>query len=298
MKRVFPLLFLATTAGLSGPAAGQDKSAALDKARTKFEAEVAKADEALVASLDKALAKAQGAGNKPMIEKLTYERELFVGKRIIPAAVPSTTYLKQRAQAVAALEAVYLPAIKELAKAKKEEEAEALEGALSDLLKSARGYGLALPALEGRPTLLIEHKGTGLVLESEVKDGLDRLVLAAKSAKRKPAQLWQLDREEKGVTIRNVAYGKSLSSFGRFEGSSGVGLSKLDPQKEVPDRSLFQLSEVRREVVIASLSKGESGSALTATDRKLKGVTVYDLVLDKSESPPTSGQLWVVTEVK
>src|SRR5438552_9718949 len=97
------ILFALVALGLSGSASAQtDRPPALEKAKNKFETENTKAEEALTASFEKALTKAKG--NKQLTEKLTYERDLFVNQRIIPTSVPVTAYLKQRAQAVAALE--------------------------------------------------------------------------------------------------------------------------------------------------------------------------------------------------
>jgi hypothetical protein len=303
MCRSFAVLLLLCAACLGRPAGAQpDRTEALAKAKAKFEADVSKAEDALLANIDKALKNA--AGNKATTEKLTYERELFVSQRIVPTAVPAGTYLKQRSQATAALEAVYLPAIKELVKAKKDDEAAALEGALGDLLKTARGYGLGLPDLEAaRPMFVIESKATGLVIEPVGKDGLGELGLATKMGKKKPAQCWNLERDEKGFVVRGAQSGRAFSISYRVSPDGGplvshLATAKLDPLKEVPDRSLFRLGETRREVTIASLSKDKTDYVVTAIERKLKGVTVYDLVLEKKETPPTPGQLWVFAEAK
>src|SRR5262245_20472447 len=141
MKRIAALLLL-TACWLVTPAGAQpDRMAALAKAKEKFETEISKADDALIGSLDKALTKAKSSGNKALAEKVAYERDLFVNQRIIPTTVPTAAYVKQRSQATAVLLSVYRPAIQALSKAKKDEEAAALESALSDLLKAARGYG-------------------------------------------------------------------------------------------------------------------------------------------------------------
>src|SRR5262249_14969158 len=150
----------------------------------------------LLASIDKALK--ASTGNKMLKEKLTYEREMFVSQRFVPTAVPTMGYLKSRSQAISALEAAYQPAIKELVKAKKDDDAEAVEAALSDLLKAARGYGLGIPDLAGRPALLLENKATGTVIEPSTKEGYGDMLLVTKAAKKKALQTWHLDREEKG----------------------------------------------------------------------------------------------------
>jgi hypothetical protein len=279
-------------AGSSG--AEPDRTEALAKAKAKFEADISKAEDALLASIDKAL---KGAtGNKPLTEKLTYEREQFVGQRLVPTAVPTAAYLQKRAKAIAALEAVYNPAVKELVKAKKDDEAEAMESALSDLVRAARGYGLALPALEGPSTFFIENKAFGLALELVVRDTALQVILENKASKKTPSQFWLLDRDGKGFVLRNAGRKDNV-----VIAAIGYGLTTdlLDPKKEAPESVLFQLVEVHRAVVIAPVTKnGAPGSVLTATEHKVKGVTTYKLTLEKKEAPPTPNQLWVITEVK
>jgi hypothetical protein len=301
MKRLVALSLLLFVITLTAPARAQpDRTEALAKAKTKFEQDVSKAEDALIASIDKGLKSA--ANNKQLSEKLAYERELFVNHRIIPTVVANGTYIKQRTQAITALEMVYRPAIKELNKAKKEGEAEALEAALSDLVKTARGYGLAIPDLGLRPPLLIENKATGQVIEPSGKEGTGHLVLGTKIGKRKPTQCWYLDRDEKGFTLTNAQTGKALHVFNQFSGDPPVQLLstiKIDPLKEVPDRSLFKLTETRREVVLSTLLKGTmNGYVFSTAEKKQKGITVYDLTIEKKETSPTPNQLWIITEAK
>jgi hypothetical protein len=303
MNRLFASLLFLLTVGFAAPAGAQpDRTEALAKAKTKFEADISKAEDALIATLDKGIMKAQSAGNKTMAEKLTYERELFVNHRIVPTTIATGAYLKQRSQATAALEAVYNPAIKELVKAKKDTEAEALEGALSGLLKTARGYGMAIPDLTGRPPIVIENKATGQVIEPVDKDYWQPVVFTAKMGKRRPLQCWYLDREEKGCTFVNAQSGKAMSKTNHVVDKKLVPIvatATIDPQKETPDNLLFELTETRREVVITSLAKGQTnGLVLTVVEKKQKGVTIYELAFEKKESPPTPHQLWIISEAK
>ena len=289
------LVFLFPAIWLAVPASAQpDRTAALEKAKTKFEAEVAKSEEALLASIDKALKAAQG--NKALVEKLTYEREVFVKHRLTPTAVPTAAYLKQRSAAVTTLEGAYKPVIKELVKAKKAEEADALETALSNLIKSARGYGPAIPDLEGRPMFLIENKATGLVIETTNKEGSGEVVLGTKVGKKKPGQCWYLERDAKGFVVRNVPSGQAFH-VPAGSGSAGTVLVMWpsDPTKEVGAWSLFQVAEVQHEIVITAFT---NGLILTATERKQKGVTTHVVTQEKKETPPLSSQRWTLVEVK
>ena len=305
MHRALAPLFLLVACFAGAVGAEPDRTEALAKAKTKFEQDVSKAEDVLIASMEKAQTKAQAAGNKAAAEKLTYDRELFVSQRILPTTVPTAAYLKVRSQAVTALGAVYQPVIKELTKAKKTEEAEALENALSALLKSARGYGLAVPDLAARPLLVIENKAlVGQVIETvNAEFGYGEAVLAAKAGKRKPLQCWRLEREEKGYTIQSAgAAVKAMCATTKVDAGKvvpGLMTYKLDTQKETPDRFLFQLTENRSEVLIVSSAKGESsGYVLATVEKKVKGVTVHELTLEKKETPPKPNQLWIITEAK
>ena len=290
------VVFLFSASAFSLVGAQPDRTAALEKARTKFEADITKAEEALLASIDKALKAAQTAKNKQLTEKLTYEREQFVKQRLTPTLVPTTTYLKQRAQSVATLEAAYQSVIKELVKAKKDEDAEALDTALNNLVKTARGYGLTLPDLETRPVFVIESKANGLVIETTNKDGSGELVLGPKVGKKKKDQCWQIDREEKGFVIRNVASGHSFNVPWGYK-HAGVDMISypFDRMKEAPGNTLFGLTEVRREVVFSPTC---SGLILTVKETKVKGVTTYLISQEKKEVPPTDKQRWIITEAK
>jgi hypothetical protein len=288
-------LFGISTVGLAGAQPG--RTAALEKARTKFEADITKAEEALLASMDKALKVAQTAKDKPAVEKLTYEREQFVKQRLVPTTVPTLTYLKQRAQSIAALEAAYQPAIKDLLKAKKDEEVEALETALNDLVKSRRGYGRALPDLEGKPTFVIENKANGMVVETTDKNGRGELVLGSKVGKKKPNQCWQLEREEKGYIIRNVAsrWGFHVPYSGSNPGAILTTWPPHEASKETIKGSLYKLAEVRNEIVI---TPAWNELVLSTTEKQVKGVTTTFVVQEKKDTSSPSKQRWVLTEAK
>ncbi|HEV3386385.1 MAG TPA: hypothetical protein VG097_16300, partial [Gemmata sp.] len=122
MHRLF-VLTVAFCVGLTGVMAAQpDRTAEIEKAKTKFEKDIAKAEETFLANFDKAISKAQTGGNKALTEKLTFEREQFAKSHIVPTALPSDTYLRQRNQAIAALQTAYKPRIADLTKAKKFDE--------------------------------------------------------------------------------------------------------------------------------------------------------------------------------
>lgn len=278
------------------PAAQPDPAEALEKARAKFQQDVAKAEEGLTAALEKAQAKAKAAKDKPGADKLAYEAELFGTQRLVPTAVPTAAYLKQRGKAVAALEAAYQPAIKALAKAKKEDEAGKLEDALTDLVKAARGYGPALPDLEARPAVVIENKGTGQALETSNADGTGLLVLGPKAGKKKPSQCWYLDREEKGTVIRNAVSGLAVGvAFGSGDPGAVAMVSRCERGKEAHPDNPFKLADYRRAV---TLSHARNDLVFAPVEVKVKAVNVWQIAQDKRESPPAANQLWLISEAK
>ncbi len=298
MNRFLALLFLAHVCISVSVAAQPDRSLQLEKAKAKFEKDIAKADETLLASMDKSLAQATKTGNKMLQEKLTYERSLFATQHIIPTVLPAEGYLRERTKATNALSGVFQPIIGELTKAKKFEEAMAVEDLLSDVLKAGRGFGLAIPDIEAHQELIfqIEHKASGLVLDTEADNGRGKLVLNPKNARTRPCQFWRLERDEKGFLIRNVK-AKQYVHVGNFAGESGPMLAtgSFDQKKETPPSYLFQLTSIRHELVIEQPA-GES--VLIPLEKKAKGVTVTYVSLDKKETQPSAVQIWKLIEVK
>jgi hypothetical protein len=294
VSRLFVLLVLFYPGLTGAKAAHQDRTAELEKAKTKFTKDIAKADEALQAKFDKAIAKAKDGGSKMVFEKLAYERELFTKDHIVPTALSSETYLQQRNQAITALQAVYKPAIADLTKAKKFDELAVVEDELCDLLKSARGYGLAFPNLETHPVFMIESLDSGEVIDTTGK-GVGQVVLTPKLGKRKPTQCWVLEREPKGFVIRSVESNHAFAFVGaRRDAGATLGLWPVDLKKDVAADLQFKLIDVRREIIIESFS----GLVLTATEKKEKGITTIYITQQKQEEkvPPT--QLWKLVEVK
>jgi hypothetical protein len=298
MIRALVLLLLLSFLLAGTVAAQPDRSAALEKAKAKFEKDMTKYDETLLAGIDKSIAQATKAGNKALKEKLTYEREVFVKSHIVPTAYPPDNYLHQRSQALTALQAVYNPAINELTKAKKFAEAAAIEDSLNDILKASRGYGLPFPDLDAQqqPVFLIENKSSGLVIDSDNNKGYGELVLVAKVGRRKPSQCWMLEREEKGVLFRNVQSKHCIDvKAGNTNAGTILNTWPVDRKKETNATSLFQVAEVRHEFVIECTV---NSLVLTGTERKAKGVTTTYLTQEKKEGSPSPTQLWKVVEAK
>jgi hypothetical protein len=296
MIRSIALVLLVTSCLTGAVSAQPDKTAALEKAKDKFEKDVTKATETLLASIDKTVLQATKAGNKALKERLTYERPLFANQRLIPTAISTETYLQQRTNATAALLKVYQQAIAELTKAKKFDEAMALEDSLSEIVKASRGYGMAFPDLEKHPTLLIENKSTGLVIDTANKAAGGELMMTPKVGKGKPSQHWKLEREEKGFVIRNVLSGLCFDvNSGNRDAGTIVSIWPVDRNKETFINSLFLITEIRNEIVMEC---AVSSLILTVTEKKIKGVTNTYATQEKKEEKPLPSQLWTLVEVK
>lgn len=300
MIRSFALIIFSAVLA-TGTVAAQPEKSTLERAKEKYEKEMAKADETLNASLDKALAQATKAGNKALQEKLNYERPQFANQHLIPTTVPVESYLSQRSKMTTALLKVYQPVIAELTKNKKLEEAMTLEDSLNTTLKAARGYGLPFPDFEAHPEIvfLIENKDSGLVIDTESDQGRGKLVLNAKVGRNKPSQCWRFERDEKGFLIRNVK-SKSYFQTPKALDASGddigplIGTGGFDQKKETPASVLFRLNSIQHEFIL------ESGEDLVVTPAKkqVKGVTTVYLTIDKKIMPLSATQLWKAVEIK
>ncbi len=291
------ILIVGFIVSLLGAASAQDEKAQnLEKAKEKFQKDIAKAEEGFLASIDKAIAQAGKSGNLKLQQSLTFARPLFVEKKLMPRDMPAENYLHLRRLATSNLLKAYQPTITELTKAKKIEETNALEDTLDELLKSARGYGLAFPDLGAHPVLLIENVKTGMVIDSLNDGGTGELVLNNKLGARRPTQCWRIDQEEKGFVFHNVKSNHNMDVFGGNR-APGVVISTwpYDSKKDVNPPGRFKLTGIRRQLMIESEA---SGLILTATDRVNKGSVMTYVTQEKKEEPPSPAQLWRLIEVK
>jgi hypothetical protein len=299
MPMLRPVGLFLLTCYLTGVVAAQpDTSAVLEKAKTKFEKDIAKLDETFLSGIDKTMVKALSANNKALHEKLTYEREQFVGNRILPTAYSSESYHKQRNQAITALMSAYQPVINDLTKAKKFAELNAIEDELNDLLKTSRGYGLAFSAdLDNRPIFMLENKSNGEVLTPLEMTGQTTQIIVApkeKEGKKKLMQCWRVERYEQKFAFRNLGNQRVLE-LRNTNSASNFGLGVTPAGKDPRASALFQISELRHEMIIEC---SFDHRVLTATEKKEKGVTTIYVTDDKKEKTPTDAQLWTLVEVK
>jgi hypothetical protein len=297
MPHSVALISLLLCSSLSLHSAQPDRLATLKNARKTFESSIAKAERTLLDSIDGAINKARKSKNNAAVDKLTYERDQFLKQYLLPTAVSTKLYLKQRAQAIDALEAAYKPAIKELIRTKKTEDAEALEDSLHKLVSGCRGYGLSIPDLEDRPVLVIESKASGLVIETEKTNGTGNLVLGPKVGRQKPNQCWYIEREEKGYVIRNMT---SKDGFHVPWASNDSGVvphtwPPHGPVKETIKGSQFRIVDGPHDV---ALGGAWNDLVLGIAEKKVKGVSTVYLEQQKAESPLPSKQRWIISEAR
>lgn len=183
-----------------------DRDELLKGAREKFEKDIKRIESNLLDRIDKELTKK--TIDTALRGKLNYERPRFVTRQIVPTALPGATaaYLQERTKATNALREKYDGVIKELTKAKKLTEQEAIEDQLSELLTSSRGYGLAFPDVEAHPgPYLILNKELNLAVDIQMVSDRWHLVLTPRSkGADKRSQCWTLEHEEKGFAFWNV----------------------------------------------------------------------------------------------
>jgi hypothetical protein len=300
MRRAIILLVPALLVG--GTVYAQpDRTIALEKAKKKFQEDIAKCEVSFVTGIEKATQQAVKMGNKALEQKLTYERQVFVTQHLLPTAYPTDGYLQQRTKATTALLKEYQPAINELLKVKKVQEAEALEDDVSEMLKTSRGYGFAFPAspdLESRPQpwFLIENKKSGLVIDCSERDGKGKLAMAPKAGRQKPSQCWIIERDEKGLSIRNAA-SKHFFHLGLAKGDPGTSIQvhPTEPLKEPDARSFFRVTEVHRELF---MQPAVNQLVLTVTEKNERGVLSIDVTQEKKEETPLPTQLWTISVAK
>jgi hypothetical protein len=294
-------LVLLCVALSSGFAQAQQVKSKTEKAKSDFESEIKRIDGVLIKRIDDVLLKK--TLDKTLQQKLNYERPLFINQHLVPTAITTDVYLLQRNKAIKTVKEVYLKTINDLKKELKKTEAEALENELNKLLKDNRGYGLAFPDLESNPSPLfqIENRDSGLVIDTEFKEGGGRLVLAPKEkdVRNKPSQCWSLEREEQGFMIRNV---KSKGTFfvGHESREPGVSLmvgAFVERRDETRPAAFYRMISIRQEVVIEATS---AELILTATEKKNKGVTTVFVTQEKmdKDTSPTAAQTWKLIEVK
>jgi hypothetical protein len=308
------VLILPIALGLSGTLHAQtDKSEALDKAKERFKKEIARIEGEFLKNIDKIILNPKA--NKALVDKLTYERPLFVTDHLVPKGDASDIFIKQRlaylqdrVKATKTLLDVFNPTIEHL-KSKnvlKIAEAEALEDTLDELLKESRGYGLAFGRdLEANPgaMFIIENKEVQRVGDKEVLRVIDitdihggpELVMMPKAGLQ--SQYWRFEREEKGFTIKNL---KNNGSFNVPWSTKDIGAImatfKLNESRiETPLNSLFKITSVRREVTIESIC---NELMLSMKVQMNKGVSTTFVVQDLKDKKIAPSFLWKLIEVK
>jgi hypothetical protein len=126
-----PLLFVCLAVGFSNSALAEDPIENLEKAKKAYSEAVEKAKHALVEGFATAIKTATGSGNLDVVKALQAEKEAFEGSGKLPSSArmkPAlTAYHTSLKQAMATIEKAYDQTIKDLTKAMKFSEAEAVQ---------------------------------------------------------------------------------------------------------------------------------------------------------------------------
>jgi hypothetical protein len=297
---------LAALACCAGPAAAQEnRDELLKSAREKFVRDIKRIESNLLDRIDRELTKK--STEKDLAGKLNYERPRFVTHHIVPTALPgaTVTYLQDRTKATNALREKYDAVIKELVKAKKLTEQEAVEDELSELLKASRGYGLAFPDLEMHPgPYMIVNKELNLAIDYQPQknDRTCQLVLSPRSKGAvKPGLCWAVERDERGFVFWNVESKQCFDlPFGKQDlGQQIYTFPRLKTEEFTPNQ-LFPVIEVRREFMIRTTTIPSSSDELVLTpfEKSEKGVVRSIVVQQQRFKVTSASQLWQLIPVK
>ncbi len=229
MKRLAILVlgaFLAVLVGSTPGRSADDKVAeSLDKAKTKFEAEMQKARTTAGEYFDKKLKAAQEKGKKDLVDKVKDEQKAFEQHGILTTSAPQALQKTVKAQR-AAIETAYTTAIKAYTKAKKDDLAAAIEKEWNHLqtdglLSVAPGSELWIPLFNGKDLTGWELLGTPVV-PWKVVDG----AIQGENKEKNGESVWlrTINRQFDNYHVRmDVLCSKNCVSYFYFRDSEGAG---------------------------------------------------------------------------
>jgi hypothetical protein len=148
MIRSAPFVLVVLVAILPSRARGQDADpikARLEKAREAYEAEVGKLSNSLLDVLQQREDAARKSGDKKLVDRIREERNAFESRGQLPRSAATPAQLRELKQARSAMEAAYQAAVKEYTKAKKDDDASAVEQELK-VFKGEAAAALTRPA--------------------------------------------------------------------------------------------------------------------------------------------------------
>ena len=99
----------------------------LDKAKQAYTQAAERARQDLYDAIDKKEESARSSGNKKLVDQIKAERKAYEESGKLPKVIPATAFQKAMSTARAPLDAAYQSAIKEYTKARKDDEASAVE---------------------------------------------------------------------------------------------------------------------------------------------------------------------------
>jgi hypothetical protein len=174
----FPCVLLSSLLAL---ARDDDPKENIFKAKAAYTAEIAKLRSEVNAGFDKKEEKARNKGDKKLVDEIKFHRAAFDEAEEWPADMPAelrTRLTKARTQ----VEAVYVTAIKECTKAKKDDEAAAMEKDLSEFRKAAYWPLLDLAKVEVKEGFFRIPPNTLVTTKKSYKGAVEITVVAKTEA--------------------------------------------------------------------------------------------------------------------
>ena len=230
MQRLSILVLGAVVAVLVGSTQGRsadDKVAeSLDKAKTKYDAEMKKAQAAVGEYFDKDLKKAQDKGDKKRVDRIKDEQKAFDHHGILTTTAPQPLQTTVKAQR-AAIESAYTTAVKAYTKAKKDDLAAAVEKdwnkfQTDGMLSIAPGRDLWIPMFNGTDLTGWEILDKPVVPPWKVVDG----AIQGENKEKNGEAVWlrTINKQFDNYHVRmDVLCSKNCLSYFHFRDSAAAG---------------------------------------------------------------------------
>jgi hypothetical protein len=154
----------------------------LDKAKTAYDEQVDKLRDGLLKTLQDKEEAARKKGDKKLVDQIKGEREAFESSGELPKSVPTANYLRDYKQARSTLELAYTTAVKEYTKAKKDDEAAAVEKDLAAFKEDATQPGATLAVLLTKDSLWTGARRTATA-KGKVSENPFRMTIASRDGK-------------------------------------------------------------------------------------------------------------------
>lgn len=269
----------------------------LEQATARCEKAIAKAEADFRETLAKAASKSK---DRAAQVKLTYQLERFEKLKDVQTIAQAREYWRAREAALADLARVYEPAIRARRSGKLHESsdlfdsANLLERKQSELVKAARGFGLAVPDPEKEPIVVVRNVESGCVLEPTDPKGWSSRIEVNKYVRGKASQLWKLERGEEGISLKTAGGMHLHVPAGSTADGEKLVLWRCD-ERPTSKSFCWNVDESLREIVLLSALNGFALSSAEVAERGI--LKTYATQTKKAEKRIPS-QVWKIEVVK